>query len=334
MTRYRKISVKIWGDRRFCLLSAPHPNAQTLWFYLLTGPHTSSLPCAFLAGEAALAEALGWPLKAFRKAFREVLDQGMVQADWKARLIFIPNGLAYNRPENPNVVIAWRKAFDELPECALKQTIFAKVATFLISEGFHESFRKAFGEAFHKDFANTVTETVTEAVTETETDTDRGASAPLVADATSVGPVSPQSLFNGYNQNRGPLPAASVLTKDRHRRAGLRCSSHAKNLSAFYEDFIKAVEKAAHTPFCCGEVQGHTWKANFDWFISNDTNYLRVLEGRYDGQNESGAEAIDRQIREASERYRETVRSETGNDNGSGDFESTYKFLRRGPRGS
>src|SRR5580704_12891005 len=39
--------------------------------------------------------------------------------------------------------------------------------------------------------------------------------------------------------------------------------------------------RAAATPFLCGEGPGG-WCANFDWLIANDTNYLKILEGRYD----------------------------------------------------
>jgi hypothetical protein len=68
-----------------------------------------------------LAEALGWDLKAFREAFAEASRQGLVKADFEARLIWLPNAIRYNEPENPNVVKSWRAAWDELPECKLKR---------------------------------------------------------------------------------------------------------------------------------------------------------------------------------------------------------------------
>jgi len=118
--RYRKISPRIWGDERFRALSAPRPNAQTLWIYLLTGPHTTLIPGLFSAGEAGLAEALGWPLKSFRGAFQELHCQGMAQADWQGRVVYLPKALKYNPPESPSVVKSWAGALDELPECQLK----------------------------------------------------------------------------------------------------------------------------------------------------------------------------------------------------------------------
>jgi hypothetical protein len=142
--RYRKVYVRVWGDEGFRSLSKPQPNGQTLWLYLLTGEHTGALPGLFRAGEAQLAEALGWSLKAFREAFREVFQKGMAKADWEARLVFLPKASVYNPPESPNVVKAWRAAFDELPECPLKHAAFLHLKGFL--EGFHEGFAKAWGK--------------------------------------------------------------------------------------------------------------------------------------------------------------------------------------------
>ena len=37
-----------------------------------------------------------------------------------------------------------------------------------------------------------------------------------------------------------------------------------------------------------GEVAGSTWRANFDWFVENDLNVVKVLEGKYDNNNGNG----------------------------------------------
>jgi hypothetical protein len=81
MGRYRKTDPRMYGDERFQRLSKPQPNGQTLFRYLFTGPHTTNIPGLFTAGEAGLAEALGWPLKAFREAFREGLVEALRRRD-------------------------------------------------------------------------------------------------------------------------------------------------------------------------------------------------------------------------------------------------------------
>jgi len=130
--RYRKVSTRIWADDRFMRLSTPQPNAQSLFLYLLTGPHTTCIPGVIVAGEASLAEALGWPMEGFREAFRELLAEGfedghthpLVMADPKARLIFLPKAVIHNQPESPNVIKSWKIQWSEVPECELRALIW------------------------------------------------------------------------------------------------------------------------------------------------------------------------------------------------------------------
>ena len=144
MARHRKIDVRMWGDSKFRSLSSPQPNAQTLWIYLLTGPHTTSVPGLFHVGEATLAESLGWPLKALREAFAEVLSKGMAEADFLARVIWIPKAIFYNRPESKNVVKSWRAYWDEIPECELKVKAHKYIKAFL--EGLGEGWSSVFSD--------------------------------------------------------------------------------------------------------------------------------------------------------------------------------------------
>lgn len=148
--RYRKIDPRMWGDEKFRALSKPQPNAQTLWQYLLTGPHTNGCPGLYHIGELAISEALGWPLKGFRKAFQEIFQKGMAEADWEARVIYIPQAKKYDPPESPNVLKKWARDFDEIPECNLKAQFLQDFKAFM--EGFREGFREAFREAFAKAF--------------------------------------------------------------------------------------------------------------------------------------------------------------------------------------
>jgi uncharacterized phage protein (TIGR02220 family) len=148
--RYRRISIRMWTDSRFLELSRPQPNAQTLWVYLLTGPHTGLIPGLFVAGEAALAEALEWPLPTFRKVLAEITSQGMARVDRRTRLVFLPRAVEHNPPANPNVVKAWRTALEELPECELRDQAEDVIRAFLESMG--ENFARAFPKASRKAF--------------------------------------------------------------------------------------------------------------------------------------------------------------------------------------
>ena len=144
MSRYRKIEVKTWTDERFRDLSPIQPSGQGLWFFLLTGPHTGPIPGLFRAGRAAMAEELDWDIEAFDKAFQEVFQKGMAKADFKARLVWLPNALKHNKPESPNVVRSWRVELDLLPECDLKNEAIARIRENLESIG--QPYVQAFDE--------------------------------------------------------------------------------------------------------------------------------------------------------------------------------------------
>lgn len=144
--RYRKVLCRMYGDEKFLALTRPQPNGQSLWTYLITGPHTTSVPGLFQAGEAQIAEALGWPLRGFRKAWAEIEHQHMGRADWKARVVWLPNAIRHNTPENPNVVKGWRHALDEVPACPMKSEAQLFLRGFL--KGLGPTFVEAFDELF------------------------------------------------------------------------------------------------------------------------------------------------------------------------------------------
>lgn len=153
MARYRKIDTRMWGDAKFRSLSQ---SGRYLWMFLLTGPHTTNLPGLFGAGEMALVEDLGWTVKGFRKGFAELSREGLVKADWTARVAWIPKAIKYNPPDNPNVVKSWRDSWDEVPECSLKTEAYKSFEDFTegLGEGFVKAFRQGCGKGLSKGLAN------------------------------------------------------------------------------------------------------------------------------------------------------------------------------------
>jgi hypothetical protein len=113
---------------------------------LIAGKPTGLIPGLFSIGEAAFAEQLRWPLKGFRKAFEEVSSQGMAEADWAAQLIWVPKGIIYNPPANPNVIKGWHHEWSELPECDLKLKAWGLLKQF--TEGLDKPEKDVFKVAF------------------------------------------------------------------------------------------------------------------------------------------------------------------------------------------
>ena len=79
---------------------------------------------------------------------------------------------------------------------------------------------------------------------------------------------------------------------------GTRKAHTFKRMDSFSDDdFLACFEKAEASDFLSGRKTN--WRASWDWFMANDENILRVLEGNYDNQKKrSGGmggyeEAID-----------------------------------------
>lgn len=75
-------------------------------------------------------------------------------------------------------------------------------------------------------------------------------------------------LWNSFSQ----LPKVKALTDSRKKKIKSRLSE-----TAF--DYQKAIPMILESDFLLGKTG--KWKASFDWFIENDSNYLKVLEGNY-----------------------------------------------------
>ena len=140
--------MRTWGDEKFRRLTPIPPCGQGLWLFLITGPHTGPIPGLFRAGRAAMAEELGWEVEDFEEAFQEAFREGMVEADFKARVVWVPNAIRHNKPESPNVVKSWAAEFDLIPECPLKWKALEALKASIHALG--ESFAKAFDETFGK----------------------------------------------------------------------------------------------------------------------------------------------------------------------------------------
>jgi hypothetical protein len=70
-------------------------------------------------------------------------------------------------------------------------------------------------------------------------------------------------------------PSVSTLNKTRESKARLRLKEND------IDDIREALKKITESPFLSGD-NDRGWRADFDWLISNDTNLVKILEGKYD----------------------------------------------------
>lgn len=78
--------------------------------------------------------------------------------------------------------------------------------------------------------------------------------------------------------NATTLPKIINWSDERREKLSARMKS-----AHFNEHWKSAVDKLGKSPFATGS-NDRNWKASIDWFLANDNNYVKVLEGKYDGQ--------------------------------------------------
>lgn len=166
MAIYRKIDCRISNDKKFRELSV---EGKLAWYTILSRRDLAPIG-AFKASFESLAieqrgnEYLNKDLQkdlpkgfseVFIKALNELLSKGLIKYDDEAFLIYVPNFLKYNFPENPNVVKSWNSVLDSLPECNLTTYALAKSTEIIISsqrDSFAKALPKEFVEAYQKGF--------------------------------------------------------------------------------------------------------------------------------------------------------------------------------------
>ena len=108
---------------------------------------------------------------------------------------------------------------------------------------------------------------------------------------------APSLLMKIWNENRGPLLAAvQTLSKGRDRKIRVRLNE--KSDPAYWEDLMNRI---VASPFLCGE-NDRGWRVDFDWLIVNDTNHVKVAEGKYGG-NQSGMTTQEQELARLEARY-------------------------------
>lgn len=279
---YRNVDMRMWGDAKFRRLSKPQPNAQTLWTYLLTGSETGPVPGFIVAGAAGLAEALGWDVKPFRERFQELSENGMANADWDARFVWLPNAINHNPPANPNVVKSWLPYLDGIPECDLKNRAIGRLWLHLKARG--ESFTKPFVERYGEPLLQRYAKQDQEREEDQERDQEeeRESESPP-ADAGPPLPIgtNPKLLQLAWNEHAHPdLPRWRDMTERRRKAAQARLRERPIEGET---GWVAVIAKLSASAFCRGG-NPRGWKATPDFLLQPDTA-TKALEGQYDGRH-------------------------------------------------
>ena len=105
-------------------------DGRTLASYLLSSPHSNMLGC-FRIPHAYVADDLKWSSERVSKGFGELFRKGWATVPEGSNWVVIHKFLKWNQPENPNVVKAAEKLFDQIPDdCGVKPLLARAIAEF------------------------------------------------------------------------------------------------------------------------------------------------------------------------------------------------------------
>lgn len=124
---YGKIHSSFWTSNDIRSMTE---DGRTLAAYLLTGPHSNMLGC-FRIPVAYVADDLNWASERVKEGFAELYRKGWATLSEGSNWVVIHKFLKWNQPENPNVVKAAEKLFDQIPDdCAAKPLLAWAIAEF------------------------------------------------------------------------------------------------------------------------------------------------------------------------------------------------------------
>ncbi len=106
----------------------------------------------------------------------------------------------------------------------------------------------------------------------------------------SLKKIDYKRVFNLWNEVCVSLPKLKTFGKQRKEKVRLRLVEFEGNSFEKKITFAKMLfEKIENSNFCKGDSRSG-WKANFDWLFSNETNWVKVLEGNYDNKQKRNEE--------------------------------------------
>lgn len=86
-------------------------------------------------------------------------------------------------------------------------------------------------------------------------------------------------MIKKYWNEKENLPSVKVMSQTRKDKTKSRIEE------VGLKDFQLAIDKLNESKFATGD-NDKGWKASYDWLITNDTNIVKTLEGKYDNKEE------------------------------------------------
>ena len=111
MGGYRAIYTKLWDDERVITLQ---PIEKLVYLFILTGPHTTSVPGFYPLRAGQIAGHLDITRDEAETSLANLKRAGLI--DYDAVAIITPKFTKYHRPGNPNIAKGWAKILSTMPK--------------------------------------------------------------------------------------------------------------------------------------------------------------------------------------------------------------------------
>jgi hypothetical protein len=107
----------LWRDKEFKRLTIEQ---RYVWLHLLTSPARTHFPGLARTTIREVAAVIDLSFKKVSATIAKLTELGWVEFDEAEEVMYLPNGLKYNPPDNPKQLIHWVRVWSSFPDCSLK----------------------------------------------------------------------------------------------------------------------------------------------------------------------------------------------------------------------
>lgn len=289
--KYRFLHVSFWHDPEVLEYS---PEKKLLYVYLLTNSHTTQSGIYEISFTIIKFET-GLNLKKIQDIMKEFVESGKIAYDEDSGEILIVNWMKYNWSNSPKVIKAVIESLKKVKsekllgmfvngldteQKALLEEYGYSIDTISEVYGINKKKKKNKNKEY-RDHKNI------EYPYSIDTVSDEGESVKDDANKPVNGNVPYQKILDLYHKYCNMLPRVRVLNDLRKKYLRARWKEFPD--LKFWEEFFKRV---ANSKFLTGRVEYGSrppFIADFEWLI-RPTNFVKVLEGRYDNREKENKE--------------------------------------------
>jgi len=107
----------LWRDKEFKRLTIEQ---RYVWLHLLTSPARTHFPGLARTTIREVAAVIDLSFKKVSATIAKLTELRWVEFDEAEEVMYLPNGLKYNPPDNPKQLIHWVRVWSSFPDCSLK----------------------------------------------------------------------------------------------------------------------------------------------------------------------------------------------------------------------